>query len=163
VSFGPRALEALGRRKTKVQSWYLDLGLLQRYWGEERVYHHTAPISMTYALREGLRLLHEEGLEARWARHLRNHPALKTGLAALGRAYVAAEGHQLPQLNVVRIPEGADDGAVRKRLLDEFGIEVGGGLGEFKGRAWRIGLMGHNSRPAVVLQFLAALEQCLHG
>ena len=163
VSFGPRALEVLGKRKTKVQSWYLDLSIIQRYWGEDRAYHHTAPISMIYALREGLRLLHEEGLEARWARHLRNHKALKAGLTALGLTYTAAEGHQLPQLNAVRIPDGVDDGAVRQRLLDEFGIEVGGGLGEFKGRAWRIGLMGYNSRPIVVLQFLAALEQCLQA
>jgi alanine-glyoxylate transaminase/serine-glyoxylate transaminase/serine-pyruvate transaminase len=116
---------------------------------------------MIYALREALRLVLEEGLEARWARHLRNHEALKAGLAALGIGYAAAEGHQLPQLNAVRIPAGADDLAVRKRLLGEFGIEIGGGLGEFKGKAWRIGLMGFNSRPAVVLQFLAALEQCL--
>jgi alanine-glyoxylate transaminase/serine-glyoxylate transaminase/serine-pyruvate transaminase len=163
VSFSPRAAEAIGRRKTRVQSWYLDVTLLERYWGTERVYHHTAPITMTYALREGLRLLHEEGLEARWARHRRNHLALKAGLTALGLTYTAAEGHQLPQLNAVRIPEGVGDLAVRKRLLEEFGIEVGGGLGEFKGKAWRIGLMGYNSRPDVVLLFLAALEQCLAG
>jgi alanine-glyoxylate transaminase / serine-glyoxylate transaminase / serine-pyruvate transaminase len=163
VSFGPRAVEAMAKRKTKVQSWYLDLSLLQRYWGDERVYHHTAPITMIYALREGLRLLHEEGLRPRWDRHLRNHRALKAGLIALGLSYTAAEGRQLPQLNAVRIPDGVDDLAVRKRLLDEFGIEIGSGLGEFKGRAWRIGLMGYNSRPGVVLQFLAALEQCFQG
>ena len=163
VSFGPRAVEVMARRKTKVQSWYLDLSLLQRYWGDERVYHHTAPITMIYALREGLRLLHEEGLRQRWDRHLRNHRALRAGLIALGLSYTAAEGRQLPQLNAVRIPDGVDDLTVRKRLLEEFGIEIGSGLGEFKGRAWRIGLMGDNSRPAVVLQFLAALEQCLQG
>jgi alanine-glyoxylate transaminase/serine-glyoxylate transaminase/serine-pyruvate transaminase len=163
VSFSPRAAEALGRRKTKVQSWYLDLSLVQRYWDAERFYHHTAPISMIYALREGLRLVLEEGLEARWARHVRNHQALKAGLLALGLTYTAAEGRQLPQLNAVRIPAGVDDLAVRKRLLSEFGIEIGGGLGEFKGKAWRIGLMGFNSRPGVVLQFLGALEQCLLG
>jgi alanine-glyoxylate transaminase / serine-glyoxylate transaminase / serine-pyruvate transaminase len=163
VSFSPRVDEALGRRKTKVQSWYLDLSLVQHYWDAERFYHHTAPISMIYALREGLRLVLEEGLEARWARHVRNHQALKAGLMALGLTYTAAEGHQLPQLNAVRIPAGVDDLAVRKRLLSEFGIEIGGGLGEFKGKAWRIGLMGHNSRPCVVLQFLGALEQCLLG
>src|SRR5207248_3321915 len=153
VSFSPRAVEAIGRRKTKVQSWYLDTTLLQRYWGEERLYHHTAPITMFYALREGLRIVHEEGLEARWARHVRNHQALKAGLLALGLRYTAAEGHQLPQLNAVRIPDGVDDGAVRKRLLNEFNIEIGSGLGEFKGKAWRIGLMGYNSRPGVVVQF----------
>src|SRR5215472_16898073 len=163
VSFSPRAVEAINRRKTKVQSWYLDMTMVQRYWGEERFYHHTAPISMIYALREALRLVLEEGLEARWARHLRNHKALKAGLSALGLSYTANEAHQLPQLNAVRIPAGVDDLTVRKRLLNEFGVEVGGGLGEFKGKAWRIGLMGYNSRPGVVLQFLGALEQCLLG
>jgi alanine-glyoxylate transaminase / serine-glyoxylate transaminase / serine-pyruvate transaminase len=162
VSFSPRAVEAVGRRKSKVQSWYFDLTLLQRYWtGEERVYHHTAPCSMIYALREGLSVVVEEGLEARWARHLRNHRALKAGLAALGLGYAAAEGRQLPQLNAVRIPAGVEDVAVRKRLLGEFGIEIGGGLGDFKGKVWRIGLMGYSSRPNNVLLLLAALEQCL--
>jgi alanine-glyoxylate transaminase/serine-glyoxylate transaminase/serine-pyruvate transaminase len=161
VSFSPRAVEAINRRKTKVQSWYLDMGMVQRYWGEERFYHHTAPISMIYALREALRLVLEEGLEARWERHLRNHRALKAGLAALGIGLATAEGHQLPQLNAPRIPAGADDGKTRKYLLDEFGIEIGGGLGEWKGKIWRIGLMGHNSRPNVVLLLLAALEQAL--
>ncbi len=161
VSFSQRAAEAINRRKSKVQSWYLDLTLLQKYWGDERVYHHTAPITMTYALREGLRLVLEEGLEARWARHLRNHQALKAGLTALGVTYVAAEGHQLPELNCVRIPAGVDDLAVRKQLLSEFSTEIGSGLGDLKGKAWRIGLMGHNSRPSVVLQFLASLERCL--
>src|SRR5271165_6526091 len=116
---------------------------------------------MIYALREALCLVHEEGLEARWARHQRNHQALKAGLAALGIGYAAAEGHQLPMLNAVRIPAGADDLTTRKRLLSEFGIEIGGGLGDFKGKVWRIGLMGHASRPNNVLLFLAALEQCL--
>ena len=109
VSFSPRAVEAINRRKTKVQSWYLDMTMVQHYWGEERFYHHTAPITMIYALREALRLVLEEGLEARSARHLRNHQALKAGLAALGITYAAAEGHQLPQLNAVRIPAGVDD------------------------------------------------------
>jgi alanine-glyoxylate transaminase/serine-glyoxylate transaminase/serine-pyruvate transaminase len=135
--------------------------MVQRYWGEERFYHHTAPITMIYALREALRLVLEEGLEARFARHLRNHKALKAGLAALGITYATAEGHQLPQLNAVRIPAGADDLATRKRLLSECGIEIGGGLGDFRGKAWRIGLMGHASRPNNVLLLLAALEQCL--
>jgi alanine-glyoxylate transaminase/serine-glyoxylate transaminase/serine-pyruvate transaminase len=163
VSFSPRAVEAISQRKTKVQSWYLDATLVQRYWDSERMYHHTAPITMIYALREGLRLLHEEGLEARWARHRRNHLALKAGLNALGVSYLAAEGQQLPQLNAVRIPAGVDDLAARKRLLSEFGIEIGSGLGEFKGKVWRIGLMGYNSRPDNVLLFLGALEQCLLG
>ncbi len=161
VSFSPRAVEVINRRKAKVQSWYLDMTMVQRYWGEERFYHHTAPISMIYALREALCLVHEEGLEVRWARHLRNHQALKAGLAALGIAYAAAEGHQLPMLNAVRIPSGIDDLTTRKRLLTDFGIEIGGGLGDFKGKVWRIGLMGFSSRPNNVLLFLAALEQCL--
>jgi alanine-glyoxylate transaminase/serine-glyoxylate transaminase/serine-pyruvate transaminase len=161
VSFSPRAVEAIQRRKTKVQSWYLDMTMVMRYWAEERFYHHTAPITMIYALREALRIVLEEGLETRWARHLRNHQALKAGLNALGIRYAAVEGHQLPQLNAVLLPPGADDAATRKRLLSEFGIEIGGGLGEFKGKAWRIGLMGYNARPANVLLFLAALEQCL--
>jgi alanine-glyoxylate transaminase / serine-glyoxylate transaminase / serine-pyruvate transaminase len=163
VSFSDRAADAIQRRKTKVQSWYLDVTLIQKYWGNDRVYHHTCPISMVYALREGLRLVLEEGLEAHWARHMKNHRALKAGLLALAVSYTAAEGHQLPQLNAVRIPPGVDDLAVRQRLLNEFGIEIGSGLGEFKGKVWRIGLMGYNSRANTVLLFLAALEQCLLG
>jgi alanine-glyoxylate transaminase/serine-glyoxylate transaminase/serine-pyruvate transaminase len=161
VSFSPRAVEIFSKRKTKVQSWYFDVNLVEHYWDSERFYHHTGPITMVYALYEGLRLVMEEGLEERYARHRRNHEALKAGLKALGLTYTANERHQLPQLNAVRIPAGGDDLAVRKRLLSEFGIEIGGGLGELKGKAWRIGLMGYNSRPDVVLLFLAALEQCL--
>jgi alanine-glyoxylate transaminase/serine-glyoxylate transaminase/serine-pyruvate transaminase len=161
VSFSPRALDAIRKRKTRVQSFYLDVTQLIRYWGEERFYHHTAPISMVYALHEGLRMVLEEGLSERFARHRRNHEALKAGLSALEIGYAAAEGRQLPQLNAVRIPQGCDDLAVRKRLLSEFGIEIGGGLGEFKGKVWRIGLMGYGSRPNNVLLFLAALEKCL--
>jgi alanine-glyoxylate transaminase / serine-glyoxylate transaminase / serine-pyruvate transaminase len=161
ASFGPRAVEAIHRRKAPVQSWYLDLTMIERYWGGDRFYHHTAPISMIYALREALRLVVEEGLEARFARHLTNHRALKAGLAALGLAYVPAEGHQLPQLNCVRIPAGIDDLAVRRRLLTDWGIEIGGGLGPLKGQAWRIGLMGHGSRRANVSLLLGALETCL--
>src|SRR5271168_1073741 len=131
-SFSQRALDAINRRKTKVQSWYLDLTLLPKYWGEERAYHHTAPISMVYALREGLRLVLEEGLQARWDRHQVNHRALKAGLIAMGLTYLAAPGHQLPQLNAVRIPAGVNDLPVRQMLLAKFGIEIGGGLGDFK-------------------------------
>jgi alanine-glyoxylate transaminase/serine-glyoxylate transaminase/serine-pyruvate transaminase len=161
ITFSDRAVATLKARKTKVQSWYLDLTLIESYWGGDRAYHHTAPITMIYALREGLRITLEEGLESRWGRHARNHRALKAGLTALGLSYIAAEGHQLPQLNAVRLPDGVDDGAGRKQLLADFGIEVGGGLGEFIGRAWRIGLMGYNSRPGCVVQVLAALEQVL--
>jgi len=161
VSFSTRGVEAINRRKTKVQSWYLDMTMVQRYWGEERFYHHTAPITMIYGLREALRLIMEEQLVSCWFRHMRNHQALKAGLAALNISYAAAEGHQLPMLNAVRIPPGIDDLACRERLLTEFGIEIGGGLGEFKGKAWRIGLMGHSSRANNVLLLLSALERCL--
>jgi alanine-glyoxylate transaminase/serine-glyoxylate transaminase/serine-pyruvate transaminase len=161
ISFSARASEVIARRKSKVQSWYLDTSIIQQYWGSDRVYHHTAPITMVYALREGLRLLHEEGLEARWQRHQKNHLALKAGLTALGLRYVAAEGRQLPQLNATYLPPGVDDAAGRKLLLDEFNLEVGSGLGDFKGKVWRIGLMGYNSQPRNVLLVLAALEECL--
>jgi alanine-glyoxylate transaminase/serine-glyoxylate transaminase/serine-pyruvate transaminase len=163
VSFSSRAAEIIRGRKTKVPSWYLDMSMVERYWGDERFYHHTAPISMNYALRESLRIVCEEGLENRWARHALNHRALKQGLSALGIQYLTQEGYQLPQLNAVVIPPRIDDLSVRRQLLDEFGIEIGGGLGEFKGRAWRIGLMGHTSRAGNVLLFLAALERCLIG
>lgn len=161
ISFSDRAVAALKARKSKVQSWYLDMTAVQSYWGGDRAYHHTAPITMIYAIREGLRLVLEEGLEARFARHRRNHEALKAGLTALGLSYIAPEGSRLPQLNAVRIPDGLDDVACRKRILAEYGIEIGGGLGDFKGKAWRIGLMGYNSRPACVAQVLFALEQTL--
>ncbi len=161
VTFSARAAEVIASRKTKVQSWYLDMQMLQRYWGSDRFYHHTAPISMNYALREALALVIEEGLDARHARHKLNAQALAAGLAAMGIGYAAAEGHRLPQLHCVLIPDGVDDLAVRKRLLADWGIEIGGGLGSLKGRAWRIGLMGHNSRPANVTLFLGALETCL--
>jgi len=161
ITFGPRAAAKIKVRTTKVQSWYLDMTLIAQYWGQDRVYHHTAPINMTYALCEALRLVLDEGLTASHARHLRNHRALKAGLAALGITYAAAEGHQLPMLNAVKIPAGIDDVKVRKALLERFGIEIGGGLGQFKGQAWRIGLMGYGSRPNNVLLFLGALEQLL--
>jgi len=165
ISFNQRALDLLKRRKTKVQSWYLDLTMIAQYWGEERVYHHTAPISMNYALLEALRLIDEEGLEPRWRRHERNHHALKAGLAALGIELASQEGHQLWTLNSARIPDGVDDAAVRRALLDEFNIEIGGGLGALKGKTWRIGLMGESSTEANVLQLLSALERLLprHG
>ncbi len=161
VSFSERAVEAMSQRKTKVQSWYFDMTMIRQYWGGDRAYHHTAPITMVYALREGLRLLLEEGLSARWARHLRNHQALKAGLTAMGLKYSAQEGYQLPQLNAILLPPGVDDLAGRKQLLQEFGIEIGVGLGDFKGKVWRIGLMGYNSRPNNVLLVLAAIEQVL--
>jgi alanine-glyoxylate transaminase/serine-glyoxylate transaminase/serine-pyruvate transaminase len=161
VSFSPRALDVILNRKTKVQSWYLDISMLANYWGSNRVYHHTAPVNMSYALYEALRIIHEEGLENCFARHMRNHLALKAGLSALGIEYAAQEGHQLPMLNAVRIPEGVDDATIRGGLLNRFGIEIGAGLGDFKGKVWRIGLMGYASRANNVLLFLSALEQLL--
>jgi len=161
VSFNERAMKTILSRKTKVQSWYLDVTMLASYWGSDRVYHHTAPINMSYALYEALQIIHEEGLEKCFARHMLNHQALKAGLSALHIEYSAQEGHQLPMLNAVRIPAGVDDARVRSDLLNRFGIEIGSGLGAFKGKVWRIGLMGYGSRPANVLLFLAALEQLL--
>jgi len=161
VSFGPRAVEKLNNRKEKVRSWYLDATMLASYWGEERVYHHTAPINMTYALYEALRVIHEEGLENCFKRHLDTHHALKAGLETLRIEYNADPNHQLPMLNAVKIPDGIEDGAVRSSLLNEFGIEIGGGLGAFKGKVWRIGLMGYAAREKNVVLFLSALEELL--
>lgn len=161
VTFGPRAIAAIEKRKTKVASWYLDMTMVRNYWGQDRAYHHTAPINMNYGLREALLLVLEEGLEQRWARHQKNHLALKAGLKALGLNYAVAEGKQLPMLNAVLIPAGVDDVKVRGMLLNEFGIEIGGGLGPMKGKTWRIGLMGETSSPRNVLVLLAALERCL--
>jgi alanine-glyoxylate transaminase/serine-glyoxylate transaminase/serine-pyruvate transaminase len=154
-------MEVVLSRKTKVQSWYLDVSMLANYWGQNRVYHHTGPINMTYGLYEALRIIHEEGLEACFARHALNHRALKAGLAAIGIRYSAQEGHQLPMLNAVRVPDGVDDATVRTALLNRFGIEIGAGLGDFKGKVWRIGLMGYGARPANVMLLLSALEQLL--
>ncbi len=161
VTFGARAVDVLHRRRHKVASWYLDLTMIEKYWGEERVYHHTAPISMAYGLREALQLIHEEGLPRRFARHSRNHEALKAGLAALGCALASQEGHQLPTLNCVTVPEGVDEALVRRRLLEEHDIEIGGGLGPLKGKVWRIGLMGESSSEANVLLLLSALGRIL--
>jgi alanine-glyoxylate transaminase/serine-glyoxylate transaminase/serine-pyruvate transaminase len=165
VTFGPRAVERLRARTHKVQSWYLDLTMLEKYWGEERVYHHTAPISMNYALYEALRVALEEGLETRFARHRANHEALVAGLEALGLTMAVAPGERLWMLNSVRVPAGVDDATVRKALLDEDKIEIGGGLGPLKGQTWRIGLMGESSRPENVTRLLAALGRLLprHG
>jgi alanine-glyoxylate transaminase/serine-glyoxylate transaminase/serine-pyruvate transaminase len=161
VSFNARTVEMILARKTKVQSWYLDVSMLANYWGQNRVYHHTGPINMSYALHEALRVVLEEGLESCFQRHALNHRALKAGLAALGISYATQSGYQLPQLNAVNIPNGVDDATVRGQLLNRFGIEIGAGLGAFKGKVWRIGLMGYGSRPQNVLYFLAALEQLL--
>ncbi len=159
VTFSPAALEAMDRRKTKCRSWYLDLSLIRNYWSADRAYHHTAPVNMTYALREALRAALEEGLTARIARHRRNHLALRAGLEAMGLSYVPKAS--LASLNAVFVPAGVDDGRVRARLLEEFGIEIGGGLGPFKGKAWRIGLMGASSTRRNVTLLLGALETLL--
>ncbi|HVJ67812.1 MAG TPA: alanine--glyoxylate aminotransferase family protein [Caulifigura sp.] len=162
VTFSSRAVEAIDKRKTKVQSWYLDMAMVRNYWSSQsRVYHHTAPINMNFALHEALRIVLEEGLEKRFVRHRENHVALKAGLAAMGIEYAVAEPHQLPTLNAVKIPTGCDDKAVRGQLLNEFGIEIGGGLGSMAGKVWRIGLMGDASSRRNVLMFLGALERCL--
>jgi len=161
VTFSPRAVEAMRARQRPVQSYYLDALELMKYWGPERMYHHTAPISSVYALREGLRIVMEEGLEPRWRRHLTNWRALRAGLSAMGLRYFTKEHCQLPALSAVSVPADVDDLNVRKRLATEFHLEIGGGLGSFKGKLWRIGLMGHGSRPANVFTLLAALERCL--
>ena len=161
VTFNEAAMNAIANRKTKVQSWYLDMSMIRRYWGSERLYHHTAPVNMNYALLESLRIIQEEGLEARWRRHVTNHKILKAGLSAMGIRYLPEPGYELPMLNAVSIPEGVDDLAVRKQLLNEFNIEIGGGLGDFKGKAWRIGLMGSACTLSNVLLVLAALEKSL--
>ena len=161
LTFGPRAVEVLRSRKTKVANWYLDLTLLGQYWGGERIYHHTAPISMIYALREALRIVDEEGLQKRFARHRRSARALWAGLEAMGIGLIAPEGYRAYSLTTVRIPEGVDDAALRRTLLEDWGIEIGGGLGPLRGKAWRVGLMGYNSTAKSVLTFLAALESAL--
>lgn len=161
VTVGPRALDFIKNRETKCQSWYLDLAMISRYWGSERFYHHTAPVNMIYALNEALRIIKEEGLESRWARHQLNQQALITGLEAMGMKLVVEPDYRLPSLTTVYLPEDADDVLVRSRLLKEYDIEIGAALGEFKGRVWRIGLMGTNSTKGNVLTFLAALEDVL--
>jgi len=161
ISFGPAAMKALESRKTPVPSWYLDMSMVKSYWGAERKYHHTAPINMIYALREALRIIAEEGLEQRFARHKLNHRALVAGIEAMGLSMLVPEGERLPMLNAVCIPEGVEDAKVRKALLSDFGIEVGGGLGDLAGKIWRVGLMGHSSYRKNVLLFLTALETIL--
>src|SRR5256714_7178354 len=162
ITFNERALDRIRARKSKVQSWYLDITMVERYWGEDRTYHHTAPISMNYALREALRLIHEEGLEARWRRHEHNHLALVAGVEAMGLSMAVAPKQRLWSLNAVSVPEGVDDAKVRARLLAE-NIEIGGGLGPLKGRIWRIGLMGSGSTRENVRLVLEALHRALNA
>jgi alanine-glyoxylate transaminase/serine-glyoxylate transaminase/serine-pyruvate transaminase len=145
VSFSARAVEVIKQRKTRVQSWFLDMDLVMGYWGEggKRAYHHTAPVNSLYALHESLRILHNEGLQTAWQRHANVHQYLKQGLENLGLSFVVEEQYRLPQLNMVSIPDGVDDAAVRQQLLTDFGLEIGAGLGELAGKVWRIGLMGY--------------------
>ncbi len=163
VTFSPAAVKALDQRRHPVVSWYLDFSMIRDYWGNERKYHHTAPVNMIYGIREALRIIAEEGLEARFARHWLNHRALVAGVEAMGLSMLVPEHERLPMLNAVRIPEGVNDLKVRKALLSDFAIEIGGGLGQFAGKVWRVGLMGHSSRRRNVFLFLSALETVLRA
>jgi alanine-glyoxylate transaminase/serine-glyoxylate transaminase/serine-pyruvate transaminase len=158
-----RVREAIAARKTKVASWYFDLSLLSTYWGAERVYHHTAPISMVYALREALHIAHEEGLEARWARHRASAELLWNGLEEMGLQPFVPLECRAPTLTTVAVPDGIDDAAVRRRLLQEYSIEIAGGFGPLKGKIFRVGLMGAGSMPRTVLTFLAAFGAALRA
>ncbi|MDV5391881.1 pyridoxal-phosphate-dependent aminotransferase family protein [Shewanella xiamenensis] len=165
VSFSPNAVEKLKNRKTPVQSWFLDQSLVMAYWtsaGGKRSYHHTAPVNALYALHESLRLLAAEGLENAWKRHQDMHLVLRAGLEKLGLKFVVAEASRLPQLNAIYIPEGVDDAAVRARLLKDYNLEIGAGLGALAGKAWRIGLMGFGARRENVALCLRALEEVLN-
>jgi alanine-glyoxylate transaminase/serine-glyoxylate transaminase/serine-pyruvate transaminase len=161
VTFSDRAVEALRKRKNKVQSWYLDLSMIEKYWGSERVYHHTAPISMNYALHESLRIVLEEGLEKAWQRHRQVHENFIREMRKLELEPAVAESIRAPMINTVRIPEGVDDARVRQRLYDDFNIEIGAGLGPLKGRVWRVGLMGHGARAENVEILSKALKQLI--
>ena len=161
ITLSPNAVEAMRSRQNKVQSFYLDLQLLEKYWLTDHVYHHTASMSMIYGLREALLMLVEEGLEDRFARHSLNAQALKAGLRELGMGVLAEEEFQAPQLTAALIPEGLDEAKVRRALLNEYGIEIGGGLGSLAGKVWRIGLMGESSKSSHVLNLLQALESLL--
>jgi len=165
VTFNQRAVDVITSRKTTVQSWFLDLNLVLGYWGGgvKRAYHHTAPINTLYGLHEALVILQEEGIENSWARHQKNHDALRTGLEAMCLSFVVPEGQRLPQLNAVSIPDGVDEAAVRGALLSEYNLEIGAGLGAMAGKIWRIGLMGFASNPTNVLFCLGALDAVLSG
>ena len=159
ITLGPRAEAILYNRRTKIANWYLDMTLLEKYWGPERVYHHTAPITMNYALLEGLRIVAEEGIQNRWERHRQNAQLFWNGLADLDLVCHAPLEYRLPSLTTVRVPDGVDEAAVRRHLLDTYHIEIGGGLGELKGKVWRVGLMGYSSRPENVILLLDALRR----
>ncbi len=161
VTFSDRAMAVVRKRSRKVQSWYLDLSMIEKYWGSERVYHHTAPVSMNYALHEALRLLLEEGLPACWQRHRQVHETFIREMQKLGLECVVAQSIRAPMINAIRIPPGVDDARARQRLYDEFNIEIGAGLGPLKGKIWRIGLMGHGARVENVGLLVQALRQMI--
>ena len=162
ITVSPRAEEVFRTRKSKVQSWYFDLSTAMNYWGKDRLYHHTPPISLIYALREAMRIVLEEGLEARWAKHKLNQQALIAGVEALNlKLFVENPKDRLTTVTAVVIPSGIDDAKLRNQLLDEFNIEIAGGIGAVKGQIWRLGLMGYCSQKPFVLQLLAAMEKCL--
>ena len=163
ISFGPMAMDVINNRKTKVESFYFSMQDLESYWSDRRAYHHTAPISMTYALREALTMLMEEGLENRLNRHARVAAALRAGLDAIGLGLLADPEYRLNPLTTVMVPEGIDDAIVRGKLLNDYNIEIGGGLGELRGKVWRIGLMGDSARETNVFVVLSALEIILSG
>jgi alanine-glyoxylate transaminase/serine-glyoxylate transaminase/serine-pyruvate transaminase len=161
LTLGPRAVEKLNNRQTKVANWYLDMSAISKYWGKERTYHHTAPINMNYGFREALRLVAEEGLEARWERHRKTAELFWEGLAAIDLTCHVPLENRLPTLTTVRVPDGVDAKAVAGRLLNDYNIEIAGGFGQLAGKVWRVGLMGFNSRPENVLLLLDALERVL--
>lgn len=163
VTFSDKAQQVIQNRTSPVQSWFLDMNLVMGYWGagNQRAYHHTAPINALYGLHEALTILKEEGLEASWARHQRNHEALKAGLESMGLELIVAPESRLPQLNAVSIPDGINEALVRKQLLSDYDLEIGAGLGQLAGKVWRIGLMGYSSNPTNVRKCLSALETCL--
>jgi alanine-glyoxylate transaminase/serine-glyoxylate transaminase/serine-pyruvate transaminase len=161
VTLSERAVEVMRARKSKVQSWYLDLSMIEKYWGSERVYHHTAPISMNYALHEALRIVLEEGLEASWKRHREVHGVFVREMRKLEIEPAVAEAIRAPMINAIKIPDGADDAKVRQRLYDDFNIEIGAGLGPLKGKIWRVGLMGHGARVENIEILSKALQQLI--
>jgi alanine-glyoxylate transaminase / serine-glyoxylate transaminase / serine-pyruvate transaminase len=162
VSFSERVTDLVKNREKRVNSWFMDLNQLLGYWGSStRTYHHTAPTNALYALHESLVMLSEEGLDHSWARHMRNYQALKAGFATMGISYLVEEQYRLPQLNSVYIPDGVDEKEVRRRLLEEYSLEIGAGLGAFAGKVWRFGLMGNSSKVENVLFCLNALENVL--
>lgn len=163
ISFSEKAVDVIKSRKTPVSSWFLDLNLVMGYWGEgqTRAYHHTAPVNALYGLHEALIILQEEGLDASWDRHTRNHLALKAGAEALGLSFIVPEDERLPQLNAITIPDGVDEATIRRELLSQYNLEIGAGLGALAGKVWRIGLMGYASNPKNVLLCITALESVL--